>query len=474
MRTTALLAAAITLALSTAAHAANDVKKELEQARDALGGESLKSLQISGSGYDYAIGQAPNGNAPWPKFIDKTFARTVSFDPPASKLERTRLQGENPPHGGGGQPVIGEQKQTQVVAPGTPPAAALTDEFSALIPQAFIKAASAASDAKLTHERINGKQYDVVAFTASNRAITRGWINTAHLIERIETKVDVPVLGDTLVETALSDYRDFNGLKFPGHIVQKQGGYPVLDLTVTDVKADAITEYTAQPAPASATVSSEQLSDGIYLISGGYAAIAVGFKDHITILEGGQSEQRSDAVIAEAKRLFPGKPVAELVNTHPHFDHAGGLRAYVAEGARIITHKSNKDYLANIWSNPHTIAPDKLAKNPQQPKFTTVDEKLTLTDGEKVIELFHLTNFSHHDGMLVAYLPASKILFEADGFNPPAAPVIEKPTVVNLFSEELYDNVQRLGLSVERIVPVHLPADGRKVVWAELEHAAGK
>jgi hypothetical protein len=59
-------------------------------------------------------------------------------------------------------------------------------------------------------------------------------------------------------------------------------------------------------------------------------------------------------------------------------------------------------------------------------------------------------------------------------FNQPAAPVTEKPAVINLFNQELYDNVQRLGLTVDRIVPVHLPADGRKVAWSELQLAAGK
>jgi hypothetical protein len=46
--------------------------------------------------------------------------------------------------------------------------------------------------------------------------------------------------------------------------------------------------------------------------------------------------------------------------------------------------------------------------------------------------------------------------------------------VINLFNQGLYDNVQRLGLTVDRIVPVHLPADGRKVAWSELQLAAGK
>ena len=45
-------------------------------------------------------------------------------------------------------------------------------------------------------------------------------------------------------------------------------------------------------------------------------------------------------------------------------------------------------------------------------------EKRVLTDGTHTIELYHLQNFSHHDGMIVAYLPKEKVLLEADGYNP--------------------------------------------------------
>ncbi len=61
----------------------------------------------------------------------------------------------------------------------------------------------------------------------------------------------------------------------------------------------------AAPAAAAASPASEKLGEGIYLITGGYASIAIDFKDHITIIEAGQSEARGLAVIAEAKRLIP-------------------------------------------------------------------------------------------------------------------------------------------------------------------------
>jgi glyoxylase-like metal-dependent hydrolase (beta-lactamase superfamily II) len=244
---------------------------------------------------------------------------------------------------------------------------------------------------------------------------------------------------------------------------------------VTNVKINVVADF--PPATAAATpaaVTSEQLGDGVYLISGGYAAIAVDFKDHITIIEGGQNDQRSAAVIAEAKRLIPDKPIGELVNTHAHFDHLGGVRAFVAEGATIVTHESNAPYYKKIWANPHTLAPDRLAKSPRAASFKVVGDKVTLTDGRRVVELYHLMEFGHHDGMLIAYLPKEKILVEADAFNPPAAPLKETPSTVNPFHQSLLANVERLGLNVERIIPVHLPADNRKVAFSELLTATGK
>src|SRR5262249_5811186 len=176
------------------------------------------------------------------------------------------------------------------------------------------------------------------------------------------------------------------------------------------------------PAPAAAanTLASEPLSDGVYLITGGYAAIAIDFKDHITILETGQSEARGQAVIAEAKRLISNKPVKYVVNTHSHVDHSSGLRAAVSEGATILTHQLNKAYLEKTLALPHTLNPDNAQQNSKKPVVEAVGEKRVLTDGVHTVELHHMLNFGHHDAMLIAYLPKEKVLLEADGYNPQA------------------------------------------------------
>ena len=104
-----------------------------------------------------------------------------------------------------------------------------------------------------------------------------------------------------LFEAIYSDYKDAGGAQFPMHIVQKQGGYPIFDLNVTDVKVNAAVNI--QPpqgrggAPGrgrctagSGAAQSEKLGDGVYLITGGYAVIAIDFKDHIALIESGQNE----------------------------------------------------------------------------------------------------------------------------------------------------------------------------------------
>jgi glyoxylase-like metal-dependent hydrolase (beta-lactamase superfamily II) len=463
--------------LAWAAGTPQDAKTVIGSATTALGASNLKTVEFSGSGFDYVIGQAPNPTSPWPKFNDKTYTRVVDLDAPASRMQRIRTQAENPPHGGGQQPIVGEQTQTQVVTAGSPQTGALRDELMMTLPYSFLRTAAAASDAAVKSQTTGGKKYTVLSFTGSNKAAVRGYLNSDNLLEKVETKIDNNVLGDIPFETAFSDYKDFGGVKFPTHIVQKEGGYPVLDLTVTDVKPNAPANIGSADTPAAAGLppaSSEKLGDGVYLILGGYAAIAVDFKDYIVIIEGGQSDQRSAAVMAEAKKLIPNKSIKYVINTHQHFDHSGGLRAYVAEGAIVVTQQINKPYYEKIWANPHTIAPDKLSQNPKKPKFETVAEKKIMTDGNHVIELYHQQDFGHNDGMLLVYLPKEKVLLEADGFNPPAQPLTRTPAAISPYTANLEANIERLKLDVERIIPVHYPADNRKVMRAELLTAVGK
>jgi glyoxylase-like metal-dependent hydrolase (beta-lactamase superfamily II) len=453
---------------------AQDAKSVIANASMAMG--ALKSVEYSASGMDFALGQAPNPNAPWPKFIDKTYKRSINFEAPALRMDRVRLQGENPPRGGGQQPIVGEQQQNQTIIVGADTPWAQQLEIW-MMPHGFLRAA-AARNATVETKTMGGRMYQVVSFAGDNRAKVSGYINAQHLVERVETAIDHPVLGDMPFEAIYSDYKDVGGVQFPMHIVQRQGGYPILDLTVSDVKVNApvnIQPATTPPpaAAANAAATSEKLGDGVYLITGGYAVIAVELKDRIALIECGQSEARALAVIAEAKRVIPNKPIRYVINTHSHFDHSSGLRAFVAEGATIVTHEMNKSYLEKVLSLPHTLNPDKAQASGKKPLVEAVGAKKVFTDGTHTIELYHLQNFLHHDGMLVAYLPKEKVLLEADGYNPQPT-TATPPNPPSPYTASLLDNIQRLKLDVQRIVPVHYPADNRVVTMAELTKWVGR
>jgi glyoxylase-like metal-dependent hydrolase (beta-lactamase superfamily II) len=463
--------------------AAQDAKTVLGDASKALGADTLNTVEFSATGFDYVLGQAYNPTSPWPKFVNKTYTRAIDFRTPASKVDRIRLQGENPPRGGGQQPVIGEQPQSQTIIVGANTPWVQQLEII-MMPHGFVRAA-AAKNATVKAQTVGGKRYNVVTFTGDNKALVNGYINDQHLVEKVETWIDSPYLGDMLFEANYSDYRDFNGVKFPMKIQQKQGGYPIFDLTVNEVKPNAPVTISAPqgrgappaggaPAATAATIPTEKLADGVFLILGGYAALAVDFKDYIVVIEGPQSEARAMQIINEAKRLIPGKPIRYVVNTHHHIDHSSGLRTFVAEGATVVTHEVNKAYYEKLFALPHTLEPDRLMREKRTPKFETMSEKKVMTDGNHVIELYHLQGSGHNEGLIMAYLPKEKILVEADAFNPPAQPNAPRPPSVSPYTANLVETIDRLKLDVQRIIPIHYPADNRNVSITELKRWVGQ
>jgi glyoxylase-like metal-dependent hydrolase (beta-lactamase superfamily II) len=120
------------------------------------------------------------------------------------------------------------------------------------------------------------------------------------------------------------------------------------------------------------------------------------------------------------------------------------------------------------------LTPDKLAQAKRKVSVETVSDKKVLTDGNHVIELYHMKDILHHDGLLMVYLPKEKVLLEADAYNPAAQPNAQPPATPSPYNLALIANIERLKLDVARIVPVHYPADNRTVTMAELRRWIGK
>jgi glyoxylase-like metal-dependent hydrolase (beta-lactamase superfamily II) len=231
-----------------------------------------------------------------------------------------------------------------------------------------------------------------------------------------------------------------------------------IDGDVGDLTApQAATSAPAITGPAPAVVTAEELAKGIWFLAGQtHHSVLVEFADHLTLIEAPQNDTRTLAVIAKAKSLRPGKPLTEVVNTHHHFDHSGGIRAAVSEGLTVITHKANEAFYKDAATRPHTIAPDALARSPKPLKLVAVDEELTLNDSGMTVNLYHVAGNPHADTLLMAHFPRERILVEVDAFTPGSA--------VQPYAANLRENITRHGLKVDRIVPLH----GTIVPYSEL------
>lgn len=478
-----LILAMAVLALVPWVGEGQEAKNVLEGVAKTLGAIDLKSIRYSGSGHLFAIGQNPNPSDPWPRFNLKSFARAINYETVSVRDELVRTQGENQPRGGGGQPVVGEQRQVlllssthawnQVGDAATPAPAAMDDRLLQLwtTPHGVIKAAIA-NHATVQSRTEGGKTMTTLSFMAYGKFKVAAFINDRNLVEKVESWIAHPVLGDMLVETTYSDYRDFGGVKFPTKVFQRQGGFSSLDLTVSEVQPNVSVEI---PVPdnvrqASVRVDAQKVVDGVWYLTGGtHHSVAVEMKDSLVVIEGPQNDERATAVIAEVKRLVPSKPIQYVVNTHHHFDHSGGIRAFAAEGATILTHEINRSFYGRAFAAPRTLSPDRLAQSGKQATIETMNDKLTLTDDTRTVELYHVKGNAHHDGLIMAYLPKERLLIEADAYTP-APPDTPPPAQANPFSVNLYENIERLKLTVDQILPIH----GRMVPLTELLKAIGR
>ena len=492
-----LALAAICLASLCGAASAQDAKTVLAGAQKALG--DPKSITYSGSAKDVAFQQCGTNAADSmcrgmhdPMRPINNYIRLIDVTVP---LSRHTGATNNPTGGGATIPVPGTffQQVTPEQANVAQPWASSVELY--LTPWGFLKGA-AENGATASRRKVDGRSYTVLTWSPTVKApsgknyVINGYVNEKNLVDRVETWLGDTIMGDMHVVAAYTGWKDFGGTMAPSKIVQTRGGWPFFEVNVTAAKAnppDVSALVPPPPPPAgrggpgaggaagpggaapALTVTSEKLGDGLYRLTtgaGSYDSLIVEFKDHIMMLEAGQGEARALAYIAEAKKLVPNKPIRYVMNTHPHSDHTGGLPALVAEGATIITHKNNESFFLKALNTPRTLLTDTLAKNPKTARIETVPAKKVYSDGTRTIELYHVDPVPHSNGLLIAFIPREKILFQGD-FSLPAA---GQPA--NDHIKALVPILEKLNLDFDRYLPVHAPATPQ--TKADLWKAVGK
>jgi glyoxylase-like metal-dependent hydrolase (beta-lactamase superfamily II) len=312
--------------------------------------------------------------------------------------------------------------------------------------------------AVLTNPHTLGTERIVDVSIGGGRPFTLAIDGTSSLPTRVVSMTDNLNLGDVAIETSFSDYQDVGGLKLPTNITTKTDKWTTATLQVSKQTVDADAAGTAAPeaartakaiaGPPPANVTVENVSKGVWFLAGqSHHSVLVEFSDHLMLIEAPQNDTRTLAVIAKARELVPGKPLTQVVNSHHHFDHSGGIRAAVSEGLGVITHKANAGFYDDAIKRTHSIVPDALSKNAKPLKIETFDDELTLKDAAMTVTLYHIAGSGHGDTLVMAYFPRERILVEADVYSPGGA--------IAPYAANLLENIKKRNLRVDRIVPIH-------------------
>src|SRR5262245_30243841 len=450
----------------------------VDDAAAALGGRdrllAVKTITIEGEGTNGNLGQDMTPEATSQTFTISGYTRAVDVANHRARVEQTRtpqfayFQGPQPQ-----KQVLGIDGDVgyNVAANGTATRVAnavAKDRRLELYhhPVTIVRAALDPA-AKLTNPRTANGQQVVDITTADGLTFTLATDASSKLPSRVVSMTDNTNLGDVSVETTFADYQDVNGLKLPARLTTKTDTVTTADIRVTKQAIDGDVGNLSAPAaaasaaaitgPPPANVTAEEIASGVWFLAGqSHHSVLVEFGDHLTLIETPQNDTRALAVIAKARELRPNKPLTQVVNTHHHFDHSGGVRAAVSEGLAVVTHKGNVAFFQNAVGRAHTILPDALAKNPKQLKIDGVEDELSLQDATRTVMLYHVAGNPHSDTMLMAYLPKERVLVEVDAFSPGAA--------VQPYAANLIENVSKRKLNVEKIVPLH----GAIVPYSEL------
>lgn len=455
-------------------------QQTVERAAVALGGldrlRTLKSVAMEGSGTNGNLGQDLTPEATEQTFTVSGYRRIISFTANALRSEQTRtpafpyFQGQDAQKqimGVDGD--IGYNVSPLGVAVRVSEAMTRQRRTEMLHHPVAVVRAALEPGAQLAAARTEGPETVVDVTTANGVRVALAIDTTTHLPTRVSSPSYDPNLGDVTLETQFTDYREVNGVRLPHHIVTKTDRFVTADLTMSAVEVDGVIGDMAAPEdavgsrPAPSTpqpvLDDLEVAPGVWLIAGqSHHSAVVELPEELVLIEAPQHEARTLAVIRRARELRPGKPLKRVVNTHHHFDHSAGLRAAVAEGLTVVTHGGNEAFIKDIVSRAHSRNPDLLTR---QPKPLTIETVADTHDLAGRIRLFHVAGNPHSSTMLMAYVPEHRVLIEADAFTPNAlAP----------FAANLLENIERQGIAVDRIVPLH----GSVVSFEELRQAARK
>jgi glyoxylase-like metal-dependent hydrolase (beta-lactamase superfamily II) len=312
---------------------------------------------------------------------------------------------------------------------------------------------------KLSNLRTEGKTQVMDLTTAKGDKIRFAVDTETHLPAWMSWVGPDGNLGDVTYTTHWVGYQLENGVRLPIGYNTTQDWRNVVwsklyidkntvDSPVEDLAAPEAVRTAAPPLAQPPQVTVTPIAKGVwYLHSTGGSSTAFEFEDHITLFETYGSEANAEAIIGKARTLVPGKAVTQVIVSHHHFDHSGGLRAAVAEGLTVITQRGNVGIFQEMTARPAKEFPDALGRNPKPMKVIPVDEKLVLKDSLMEVDIYRVMRNNHMPDGVMAYIPSAKAVAEGD--------LVDEGWDIVWWGDSYDATVKYWNLQVEKDLPVH-------------------
>jgi hypothetical protein len=333
--------------------------------------------------------------------------------------------------------------------------------------------------------RAQGAVQVVDIATATGERVTLAVNRTSHLPAWVSWTEHNENLGDVTLRTAFTGYLPVKGVLLPmgynttmnfRNVIQNKiyVDKNAVDEPIDDLTAPAdVRSAPAPAAPAPPVAQASQVARGVWLLhgpgggvgpapvedsgrgtaqgggfgGGGANSVLFEFADHLTLFEMPSSQAWARALIERAKATVPGKPLTEVIVSHHHFDHTGGIRQAIADGLTVIAHKGTEGLFREIAARKGTIGSDAIGATPKPLKFKAVDDRLVLKDGSMEVDIYHSISNSHMAEGVFAYVPSDRLLVQGDFF--------DVGWDLYFWQNTYRDNIKYRNLEVDRDVPIH-------------------
>ena len=341
---------------------------------------------------------------------------------------------------------------------------------------------------------VGNVSYPAVDYRVDGQTFSVLFDRTSALPVRIRTLDYDSIWGDVPFDVVLSDWQVVDGVRIATMRTYELDGRKVAEMKLTESKLnaptaadrfvipDAFKTAASRPAPAervpyqwvirrqfigtyldsdapsydtrgSSGLRFVELAPGVQHVTGGsHHSLLVEQRDHLIVFDAPVSDAQSKWVLDTAKQKYPGKPVKYLVLTHHHMDHAGGLRAYAAQGATLVVGRGSAAHYRRVLAAPFTRNPDLASRDLRNTPIVEVTDKYVMTDGTREVDAYVIDPNPHADGLLIGYLPETRLGFVTDIWSPGVG---APPDKLSPALAALVTGVKRAGITPARFAGGH-------------------